>query len=426
MILLWTALALMTAGVLALLLRPLLRVGAGNGRRVGYDVAVYRDQLEELVRDEQRGTLTSTEAAAARLEIERRLLVAAAKDEAPQAQASGATPRPARLAALVVVVALPVAAVGLYLALGQPDMPDEPLSARGPEIQLLGQDGTLDPAKVKTALEARLQADPTSLDGWLLLGRTDASLGAWDDGKAAYEKAMSLSSARPDVMEAYGELLVGAAEGQVTDPAEDLFARAAAADHGRVKARYYLALGAAQRGDLGQAIDQWKALEADAPANAPWRATVVELRQEAERRLAGGGPTAEPAPAAGPGASADPAAAQIAKLPPAEQGQAIRGMVEGLAARLEAHPDDLPGWQRLARAYVVLGEGQKAEAAYRQVLQRDPKQPDALWQLGLAEAAAGRKAEAADHWHALLGQLPAGSAQAVQVQQAIDGLSTAK
>jgi cytochrome c-type biogenesis protein CcmH len=414
MIWLWVGLALMTAAVLAVLLRPLLRVGGAAADRAGYDLAVYRDQLDELARDAARGTLSATEAAAARLEIERRLLAVAPEPGAPP-------PRPARFAAILVMILVPVAAVGLYLDLGEPDLPDQPLSARSAERPLLADDGSLDPAKVKVALEAKLKTDPTSLDGWLLLGRTDTSLGAWDDGKAAYDQAMTLSHDRPDVMEAYGELLAGAAGGEVTQPAHDLFARAVAADRNRVKARYYLALGAAQQGDLPQAIAGWKALEADAPASAPWRATVVELRQEAERRLAGGA-AAEPAPEMPAGASNDPASAQIAKLPPGEQGQAIRGMVEGLAAKLQANPDDLPGWQRLARAYVVLGEGQKAEAAYRQVLQRDPKQPDALWQVGLADAANGSKAQAAEHWHVLLAQLPAGSPAAAQVQKALDQL----
>ncbi|GGF33424.1 cytochrome c-type biogenesis protein CycH [Aliidongia dinghuensis] len=421
MIWLWVVLALMTGGVLAGLLRPLLRVNAAAVARADFDIAVYRDQLDELRRDEERGTLSASEAAAAWLEIERRLLAATAKAEAPPP-----APRPARFAAILVMLTLPIAAVGLYLALGEPDMPDQPLASRSAERALLAEDGTLDPAKVKVALEARLKADPESLDGWLLLARTDASLGAWDDGKAAYEKAMAMSKDRPDVMEGYAELLVGSAQGQVTDPAMDLFTRAVAADHNRIKARYYLALSAAQHGDLPQAIAGWKALEADAPAGAPWRATVTEMREEAERRLAGGAPDASPSPSTDPGGPRDSAAAQIAKLPPGEQGQAIRGMVEGLAARLEAHPDDLAGWQRLARAYVVLGEGQKAEAAYRQVLQRDPKQPDALWQLGLAAAATGRTQEAADHWKTLLDQLPPGSPEAGRVQKAIEQLQAAK
>jgi len=409
MIWLWVVLALMTAAVLVALLRPLLRVGPAAADRAAYDLVVYRDQLDELVRDEARGTISAAEAAAARIEIERRLLSVMPGDTAPP-------PRPARLAAMITMILVPIAAVGIYLDLGEPDLPDQPLSARSAERPLLADDGSLDPAKVKLALEARLKADPSSLEGWLLLGRTDATLGAWDDGKAAYTEALALSHDRPDVLEAYGELVVGAAGGQVTLPASELFTRAVAADKNRVKARYYLALGAAQNGQLADAIAGWKALEADAPATAPWLGTVIDLRQEAERRLAGG--PVEP-PTAAP---ADPAAAQIAKLPPGEQGQAIRGMVAGLAARLDANPDDLPGWQRLARAYVVLGEGQKAEAAYRQVLQRDPKQPDALWQLGLAAASNGDKVEAAAHFRTLLAELPAGSPSAAQVQKALDQL----
>jgi cytochrome c-type biogenesis protein CcmH len=41
----------------------------------------------------------------------------------------------------------------------------------------------------------------------------------------------------------------------------------------------------------------------------------------------------------------------------------IRGMVDRLAARLEQNPDDKEGWVRLAHAYDVLGEADKAQSA---------------------------------------------------------------
>ena len=41
----------------------------------------------------------------------------------------------------------------------------------------------------------------------------------------------------------------------------------------------------------------------------------------------------------------------------------IRGMVERLAARLEQNPGDKEGWARLARAYEVLGDADKAQGA---------------------------------------------------------------
>ena len=50
-------------------------------------------------------------------------------------------------------------------------------------------------------------------------------------------------------------------------------------------------------------------------------------------------------------------------MSPAERQAMIRGMVDRLAVRLDANPDDAEGWQRLARAYAVLGETAKAEAA---------------------------------------------------------------
>jgi cytochrome c-type biogenesis protein CcmH len=55
------------------------------------------------------------------------------------------------------------------------------------------------------------------------------------------------------------------------------------------------------------------------------------------------------------------AAAQ--SMSPDERRAMIRGMVERLAARLEQNPGDQEGWARLAHAYEVLGDTDKAQAA---------------------------------------------------------------
>ena len=41
----------------------------------------------------------------------------------------------------------------------------------------------------------------------------------------------------------------------------------------------------------------------------------------------------------------------------------IRGMVDGLAARLAEAPDDADGWNRLIRSYAVLGDREAAQRA---------------------------------------------------------------
>jgi cytochrome c-type biogenesis protein CcmH len=77
------------------------------------------------------------------------------------------------------------------------------------------------------------------------------------------------------------------------------------------------------------------------------------------------GPAAAGPAVAGPAMpmpSGDQAAA-IMQQSPEEQARTIRSMVDGLAARLEREPGDKAGWQRLAGAYRVLGEADKAKAA---------------------------------------------------------------
>ena len=72
---LWLIFAAMTATAMLAVLLPLRRRAPA---RSGSDVAVYRDQLEEIDRDRAAGLVGAGEAEAARVEISRRLIAAAA------------------------------------------------------------------------------------------------------------------------------------------------------------------------------------------------------------------------------------------------------------------------------------------------------------------------------------------------------------
>jgi cytochrome c-type biogenesis protein CcmH len=95
-----------------------------------------------------------------------------------------------------------------------------------------------------------------------------------------------------------------------------------------------------------------KAAEAEGTANA-LAATFREQQQRA-RELAR--QQTQPQPPGGP-----PQGTMQQVTP--EDEERIRGMVQGLAERLEANPDDEQGWRMLARSYGVLGEAQKARDA---------------------------------------------------------------
>src|SRR2546429_9001599 len=86
---LWFVLALMTAAAVLTVLWPLVR--SERNRRAGSDLAVYRDQLEEIARDRAAGRIGEGEAEAAQVEVSRRLIAAADAEAA----GPGAGPAPA-------------------------------------------------------------------------------------------------------------------------------------------------------------------------------------------------------------------------------------------------------------------------------------------------------------------------------------------
>src|SRR5262249_24341824 len=107
------------------------------------------------------------------------------------------------------------------------------------------------------------------------------------------------------------------------------------------------------------------------------------LREEGGRRITDTAKTnglpipalPPPAPAAGaraPGGSGGDAMEAMANLPPEQRGQVVRGMVEKLAAQLQANPNDADGWLRLGRSYGVLGDADKASDAFEHATKLKP------------------------------------------------------
>src|SRR5690242_3394369 len=114
---LWFVMALMTAAAIFAVLWPLSRK---KPLASGSDVAVYRDQLDEIERDRAAGLIGGAEAEAARIEVSRRLLAAA---DAPAAAPVAAADGRRRTVALIALVLLPLGAASLYLTLGSPGLP---------------------------------------------------------------------------------------------------------------------------------------------------------------------------------------------------------------------------------------------------------------------------------------------------------------
>lgn len=354
---LWVLLGLVTAAVLALLLWPLLKPPQAGAGRARHDIEVYRDQLSEVETERARGNLGPAEAEAAKREIERRLLRAGDERE------TRLMPRSAAVTALVVAVAVPIGAVALYLKLGQPSIPAQPLASRTlPKADVAATREAGNIAEMATKLAERLKENPSDLQGWMLLGRSYMQIERFDDAAMAYGRAAEIAPDDVNARMGAAESQVYAAQGMVTPKAVEGFEALLRLDPKHPGARYYLALARGQAGDMRGAFEGWKALAADSAADAPWQPALQARLREAAQTLkidlaealpnspAPRGPTQEQMQAAA-GMSAE------------DRNAMIRGMVESLAERLKDNPDDAEGWARLARSYDVLGETEKAKEA---------------------------------------------------------------
>jgi cytochrome c-type biogenesis protein CcmH len=352
MIWFWMVAGLLILAALAALLGPLIwraGRGAGEGEAV---VEMFRRQLADIDAESAQGRLASDEAAAARTETTRRMLVAADREREGVGLAA-ANPAEAswRVGAAVGVAGLlPAAAIAIYFAVGAPAAINPPAAASA--APGAGQHDVTELAAAADQLKARLARDPDHPDGWVLLGRTFASLQRFNEARDAYFRALTFKPDEPQLHAELGEVLVLAARGAVTPAAEAEFAKSG----NDPRARFYGAEAAVQRGDNSAAKTALQTLLADAPADSSWRKVVAARLAE----LAPDEPQASTKAPAGPNAQ-DIAAAQ--SMSPEERQAMIRGMVERLAARLEQQPGDKEGWTRLARAYDVLGEAEKARAA---------------------------------------------------------------
>ncbi|QOZ56320.1 c-type cytochrome biogenesis protein CcmI [Bradyrhizobium sp. CCBAU 53338] len=358
---LWFVFALMTVAAIFAVLWPL-----GRGARdqdQGSEVAVYKDQLAEIERDLAAGLIALPEAEAARVEISRRLL-AAAGSESALAPATSLKWR--RAAAVLALVGLPLAAIAIYVPLGSPTLRDFPLAERE---RGAGSGMAQSLENLVVQVQQHLEKNPTDGRGWNVLAPVLERLGRFDEAVRAYRNSIAYNGESAERRSDLGEAIAAAASGVVTAEAKTEFERAHALNADDPKANYFLGLAAEQDGRRDDAANIWRALLAKAPADAPWRPLV----QTSLARVGGGGVTMP--------ALSDETIAASKEMKDGDRNAMIRGMVERLATRLKQNGDDVEGWLRLVRAYLVMGDRDKAMGASSDARQAVANNAERLRQL---------------------------------------------
>ena len=363
---LWIIFAVMTAAAIFAVVWPLGQ--KPRALRSGSDRLVYQDQLQEVGRDRAAGLIGETEAESARVEISRRLLAASAAEMSASAPPPLRYRRAAAIVAIVAIVIVPAVAGGFYLRLGSPNIPDQSAFGRRAAPQS-GQSVE----QLVSQLEAHLAGNPKDGAGWQVIAPVYLRLGRFDDAVLALRKVIALNGDNSTRESDLGEALVGAANGVVPDAAKLAFQHAVDGDPEDAKARYFLGLADEQDGNREAAAAKWRAMLDDAPRGAPWASFV----RSALARIGSEPAAGDPAATRGSAMAAD-------NMNDPQQTAMIRSMVQRLADRLQIDGSDVAGWLRLVRAYVVLGDRDKAKNAAteaRRALQDRPediKQIDAI------------------------------------------------
>ncbi len=362
---LWIIFAGLTAAAMIAVLWPLLRQGKQIVEAAAYDTAVFKDQLEEITSEQERGVISQTEAEAARTEVSRRLLAAARIGENKNAPASAAPGRNIPALALVCTfICVPITSAALYLVYGSPALPDRPLASR-----LETSSGAKQVEALVARVEARLRDSPEDGRGWEVLAPVYLRMQRFADAADAFGKALRLLGETPQRLVLYGNALVLSHDGVVTEPARLALQKAAAGDGSLVRAHFWLAVAKEQDGQYKQAAQAWRDLLKRSSKDAPWREVVQQRLAAVEQQagLAGSGKSAartgaKPGEAIAKGPTQEDIAASR-DMSSSDRTAMIAQMVAGLAERLKSNGGNIEEWKRLVRSYTVLGKKQEAVKA---------------------------------------------------------------
>lgn len=245
---------LLSALVAAFIVPPLWRArraDANSSERKATNLAIFRDQLADLEREQAEGTLAEADFALAKAELQRRLL----EDVEPgTGDSHAANAAPSRQLAVTLAVLLPLFGLLGYGLLGEPRALDQAQVGGRPPMTQDQIEGMV------AKLAARMQANPEDMQGWLMLGRSYKSLGRYDEAVKAYGKAEKVINEDPDLLATYAETIAMANGKGLGGKPTQLIEKALKLDPQHGHSLFLAGAAAMERGDNKAGIAYWQAL----------------------------------------------------------------------------------------------------------------------------------------------------------------------
>jgi cytochrome c-type biogenesis protein CcmH len=218
------------------------------------DAGIYRDQLSELRMDIRSGVLALHEYEGARNAIERRMLDEIGGNSIADAESGTSS----KAAAWIVAIAIPVVAVSLYAAIGNP-------RGLAPQIRgpVIGAAHAMEPVQIATMVDrlaARLRQNPRDREGWVMLARSYSALSRFNDASNAYKKAVDLWGDEASLLADYADTLAMARGRRLRGEPEGLILRALKADRNNIKALALAGSAEFEKSNFGGAVSYWERL----------------------------------------------------------------------------------------------------------------------------------------------------------------------
>ncbi len=276
----WIATVVCVAVALAFVLPALMRARSAESKaqRRDINIAVYRDQLKELEADRDSGLLSAEQFESAKIELETRLAEdALAQENAPEPVAASN-----RKLGYALGVILPVAAFGLYFALGNP-MSLIAIAEAQANPAMAGAQGQHDILKMIAQVEARTRENPDDAAAWTLLAKTYAAVQHWPEALHAYEKAYKLTPEVPSVMTGYAEALAISNNRVLAGKPMELVRQALEKDPLDIKGLELAGIAAFQEQNYAKAAFYFKHLYQQLPPESPYAQDILEAQKEANR-----------------------------------------------------------------------------------------------------------------------------------------------
>ncbi len=274
---------------LGIVLPPLLRrkpgvapVGAAvDARRA--NLQVLREQLAVLEADHAAGAIDAGQYQQTRTDIERRAL-----DEEQAAEQAVTAPRRATATAVVMGLVIPVFAVLLYAALGQPQAVEPPVAAAQqgeptlPQIEAMVE-------RLAQRLENQTTPQQGDLQGWTMLANSYAVLNRFPQASKAFARARALAPDDAQLLADHADVLAMLQNQSVEGEPGRLVMRALQIDPRNLKALTMAGSWAFERRDYAGAINYWTQAQPMAPPGSDFAAGLANSLQQARAAAAQSG-----------------------------------------------------------------------------------------------------------------------------------------